>query len=260
VLPQNSISTANVKSIDVATDGHTIYLDNGSQPVRATLVVDATGRQGLLSRQLGLTSHQFDQLLAYTVNVPIINHPEINQPVFIEAFEQGWGLVSKLDDKHNVLSLFTNKNSGLMAQLKNWKNWQHLTQHTKYFKHFIPTEDEYNVHCLNASSRIAAKLNADNWLLIGDAAMSFDPLSSHGMTTAIYTAEHAAKALSKARDKPFGNATDCLNDYAKKMTDIYNTYLNELVALYRLESRWSDCGFWQSKQNLIVGESPAVVA
>ena len=76
--------------------------------------------------------------------------------------------------------------------------------------------------------------------------MSFDPLSSHGMTTANYSAEQAAKAIHKELTKP----AEYFNNYAQKMTSIYNTYLNELVSLYRSEPRWSDSGFWQSKQNL----------
>lgn len=254
-LPEAVILPRNVKKVDVTSSGHVIHLDNKLLPIRASILVDASGRGGCLSRQLQIRPHQFDHLLSYTVNVPrLINH-NINMPVFIEAFEQGWGLVSKLSESHNVLSIFTNKNSGAIQHCKKLANWRHLCEHTEHFKYFIPENCDAPVHGMNASSRIAAKLNADNWLLIGDAAMSFDPLSSHGITTAIYTAELAATAIHQK----LTNNEDSLYSYAQKLTSIYNTYLNELVNLYRLESRWSNSGFWQSKQNLLVADEPAVV-
>lgn len=257
-LPDSAIISARIKGVDVcetAAVGHMIHLDEGQGSIRANILVDATGRKNVLSHQLGLVSHQFDRLLAYTVNVPKLRHQDIDKPVFIEAFEQGWGLVSSLDERRNVLSLLTNKQGGMMVACKKIKNWRQLCKTTHYFKHFIPSEGDYPVQGFNACSRIASQLAADNWLLIGDAAMTFDPLSSHGMTTAIYSAEQAAKAI----EQQLLEVGDGLTTYAKKMTAIYNTYLNELVALYRSESRWSNSGFWQSKQNLMIGAQPRML-
>ncbi len=251
----NVYLAAKVESIESNTHGHNIYIKDQSVPLKAKILIDASGRKGFLSRNLGFTSHQFDQLLAYTVNVPKIPHQDISKPVLIEAFEHGWGLVSELDKHHNVLSLFTNKNSSIAVHCKKLAQWQSLCQKTKYFKHFIPVNSEHKVHCLNASSRISAKLHADNWLLIGDAAMSFDPLSSHGITTAIYSAEQAAKAIKQQLTSP----GEHFSHYAQNLTAIYNTYLNELVSLYRHENRWPQSGFWLSKQH-IQNTEPAIVA
>ena len=245
-LPDATLLQANVTSIDASHTGHIIHIDDEQEWIRAKFIVIATGRQSGLSRQLGIKHHTFDQLLAYTVNVPRIKQDAITKPVFIEAFEHGWGLASQLDVNQNVLSVFTNKYSDMAREYKRFNNWRLICQHTEYFKHFIPDNVSCQVLGLNASSRIAKNLQGKSWLLIGDAAMSFDPLSSHGMTTAIYTAEQAANALCQQLAAP----GEHFKQYAQKMTSIYNTYLNELVSLYRQERRWSGSGFWESKRSV----------
>ena len=75
------------------------------------------------------------------------------------------------------------------------------------------------------------------------------------ISSAVYTFEKAATAIHQK----LTNKGNSLNGYAKKMTSIYNSYLNELVNLYRLESRWSDSSFWQSKLNLLLADEPAMV-
>ena len=92
--------------------------------------------------------------------------------------------------------------------------------------------------------------------MVGDAAMAFDPLSSHGMTTCMYMAEKACDAITQY----FSGDKDGLDEYAEKMTSIYNTYLNELVQHYNVEQRWEHCAFWQSKQNIQMSEDAIYVS
>jgi flavin-dependent dehydrogenase len=78
-------------------------------------------------------------------------------------------------------------------------------------------------------------------LATGDAAIAFDPLSSHGITNAIYTANRAVKAialhLSDPDEKQF-------REYAESLSAIFAAYLGTRYELYKRERRWPEAAFW----------------
>ncbi len=95
----------------------------------------------------------------------------------------------------------------------------------------------------NPGTSRATQLAGKNWLATGDAAIAFDPLSSHGITNAVYTANRAVKAialhLSDGDEKHF-------QEYAESLSTIFATYLGTRYELYRRERRWPEAAFWTS--------------
>jgi len=254
--PYGSLIKNTINKVSPSATGFNLSIGPAHDMVKTRFIVDTSGRRAWLTKQLSIGNHKFDQLLAFVVNVPRKQHPHIKHPVFVEAMNHGWGLVSKINDKENLLALFTNRQADNFNQYKKLPQWHNLCQHSHYFKHFIPNNNNYPVHSVDANSRIANRLYGENWLLAGDAAMSFDPLSSHGMTTAMYMAEKASVAIVQY----FNGAPEYLKQYAKQMTGIYNSYLNELVSYYQRETRWPEANFWRSKQRIsIAGEGPVKV-
>lgn len=226
-------------------------LDGSEHTLESRFVVDASGRQGYLPRVLNLPRHTFDKLTAFVANVPNKLSPQDLSPsVVVEAFEHGWTLISRLNADENMLAIFCNQHTPGFSQLKHSRHWHNLALNTSCFYNALP-EQPFTVKAINASSHIMGRLSGKNWLLAGDAAMAFDPLSSHGMTTAIYMAEKASQAIQAA----LTGETTALQQYSKSMTEIYNSYLNELFGYYRREQRFPDSEFWRSKQGI---QEPAV--
>jgi hypothetical protein len=97
----------------------------------------------------------------------------------------------------------------------------------------------------NPGTSRATQLAGKNWLATGDAAIAFDPLSSHGITNAVYTANRAVKAialhLSDGDEKHF-------QEYAESLSTIFATYLGTRYELYQRERRWPEAAFWSSAE------------
>ncbi|KZN40868.1 FAD-dependent monooxygenase [Pseudoalteromonas luteoviolacea] len=256
-LPSQCVISGKVKEVSDREGGWSCivrsYVAGTDIEVRARFILDASGRQGYLPRILNLHRHTFDKLSAFVANV-VVQAPSKAQPsVVVESYRHGWTLVSKINDKESMIAIFCNQNTPDFSKLKHAKNWHNIANQTHWFRKVLPN-NTFEVKVLNASSHIVSQLSGNNWLLVGDAAMSFDPLSSHGMTTAIYMAEKAANAI----DGLFKGDKKSLNLYSKTMTDIYNSYLNELLGYYRREKRYLDSKFWQSKQRISAKETLSV--
>jgi flavin-dependent dehydrogenase len=75
------------------------------------------------------------------------------------------------------------------------------------------------------------------WLAAGDAAASFDPLSSQGILTAILMGREAARHV----DDPAAHTA--------RYREIVAAYERERRAMYRREERWPTAPFWARRQS-----------
>lgn len=93
---------------------------------------------------------------------------------------------------------------------------------------------------VHAHSAIRRPFHGPNWLATGDAALSFDPLSSQGILTAITSGILAANAFLE----------EDLDGYSTYLDATYDAYLKNLSEYYDLEQRWPDEPFWSRRMNL----------
>jgi flavin-dependent dehydrogenase len=82
------------------------------------------------------------------------------------------------------------------------------------------------------------------WIAAGDAALAFDPLSSQGILTALYTGMRAAEAVVATHH---GDRV-ALAHYAARIDAIAATYHQQLRQYYAIEQRWHDAPFWRKRQ------------
>ena len=158
--------------------------------------------------------------------------------VLTESFAGGWGIVSGLDKEMQVMTLYTTKNTGLHSQLTKYSNWKTILADTKYLRKYLAKEAPNNIHGGKANSSAPQQIAEENWIAIGDAAMAFDPLSSHGITNAIYTAHRASEI--------FTNSSYSLQEYHQDIQAILTTYLKTKNTLYQREQRWPEEVFWET--------------
>lgn len=240
------INCEQVKQVVELENGMKLVItDEGDQEIDLTSkwAVDATGRKSLLTKKLGGERFHSDELVAYCCNLNQEESLEKEYPVLIESFVKGWGIVSKLNNNKNSLTIFTSPRSGLGNQCKKLTGWESLLKETNYIKKFL-TEEDAAVFSTTAGSSIAVNMNGKCWVAIGDAAMSFDPLSSHGVTTALYAAEQISKLILNGVNA--GKEID-FRSYVFNMRSIYQSYLKERKRIYGLEKRWKDSVFWSSR-------------
>jgi 2-polyprenyl-6-methoxyphenol hydroxylase-like FAD-dependent oxidoreductase len=87
------------------------------------------------------------------------------------------------------------------------------------------------------------RITGAGWLAVGDAACSFDPLSSHGVTWALESGLAAARAL----DASFRGDRRALDDYADRVEAAFHNYLQARADFYGRERRWPDSPFWRRR-------------
>ncbi|MDQ3918959.1 MAG: tryptophan 7-halogenase, partial [Acidobacteriota bacterium] len=90
------------------------------------------------------------------------------------------------------------------------------------------------------SPAVSAKLVA-----VGDAAMTFDPLSSQGVFKALASGLSAARGLIAARS---GNE-EALREYADAMARDFQSYMQTRSQYYRAEQRWPASPFWRRRHH-----------
>jgi 2-polyprenyl-6-methoxyphenol hydroxylase-like FAD-dependent oxidoreductase len=240
---ENILRFHKLAEIRLMDQGVAVELQNEQGPVviRGKYVVEATGRNRALLKLLGIGSIEYDELTAYSCHLPRREHPKITHSVFVESFEHGWGIVSGLSDEVQVMSLFSRRRVGIHKELKDYSCWPAILFRTAHLRDFLSEATGIRVVGGDAGSSRATQLAGKCWLAAGDAAIAFDPLSSHGITNAIYTAGRAVKAialhLSDANEKHF-------REYAESLAAIFATYLGTRHELYKRERRWPEAAFW----------------
>jgi flavin-dependent dehydrogenase len=82
-------------------------------------------------------------------------------------------------------------------------------------------------------------------LAAGDAAMTFDPLSSQGVFKALDSGQRGARALLDAR----AGSETALAGYAEAMARDFQTYMETRSHFYRAEQRWPASAFWRRRHH-----------
>ena len=123
---------------------------------------------------------------------------------------------------------------------------QELTFTKQRLGHLL--NDNLKMECLKldvkqASSSRLQTIIGSNCLCLGDAACTYDPLSSYGITAAMGAGYYAACAIN---DYLKGN-TDALLAYAYILEKRYGDYLNLIQAAYLAEQRWHTSIFWKRR-------------
>ncbi|WP_298511568.1 FAD-dependent monooxygenase [uncultured Kordia sp.] len=234
------------KGFEIINEAHgsTVVLakNDGIKIVQGKILIDATGRNRAVLQKLKIDSETHDELVAVSCHVPKIKHPKLTHEVYVESFAQGWGIVSALNETENICTIYTQKGHEILAELKDVSQWKSVLSETVYFKDFLGATENVKLKGGNANSSVAKQISGSNWLALGDAAMSFDPLSSHGITNAIFTAARASETIDKKLTEADPDAFAAYNETMRK---IFQQYLQSKNNLYRQELRWKKSEFWK---------------
>jgi flavin-dependent dehydrogenase len=224
--------------------GVEVLLDNGGQPetIHAKYIVDATGRKASVCRQLGISKVKMDHQFAITLHLSLSQ--EIEHEVLIEATENGWWYAAPQHDKELTIMFFT-----LLELLPN-----------KYdIKSFIQRELANSIHLSKiiqvdtfqydqikimptGTSRLDVPYGK-NWIAVGDAAFSYDPISSYGITSALASGFYAGHALAAS----LLDEKDAMAAYRYVMETTFDTYIEKLKHQYAQENRWENSIYWKNR-------------
>lgn len=221
--------------------------DAGSeQRYRTRFVIDASGRGAQFASRIGVRRESDDRLVAVHVSYRLPDdRPMRDTYAAIEARPEGWWYSSLQPDGRLVVACFTDADLALALQLRETSAWlAHAARAPHTFARISAGVADTTPRLRLADSVMLEQVTGEDWLAAGDAASTFDPLSSQGVLKAL---RHGQLAAYAASDHLAGDAK-ALPKYAALLRREYSEFLAVKREHYTREPRWPEAPFWRRRR------------
>lgn len=207
--------------------------------VPCRMVVDATGRQTLLGRQLNLKTKDpiFNQFAVHAWFEKVDRGGDSSADhihIYFLPVERGW--VWQIPITDTVTSM------GVVVEKEVFK--QAKTDVSGFFQKYVLTNRNL-AHAMRNATRVndfktegdysysLERFTGDRYLMIGDAARFVDPIFSSGVSIALYSAKYASEAIVQAFESgDFSGAA--LRPYEVKLRSGVNVWYEFIRLYYKL--------------------------
>jgi flavin-dependent dehydrogenase len=224
-----------------------LRIDQREEPLSCKWLVDASGRAAASARARGAVRRADDALVAFHARfVAADDTADSDSRTVIESCREGWWYTALLPSRERVVALLTDRDlvshrtllgaGGFMARID-------LTRHVREIVRGGGYAIADRIRGVDAAGGRLDVFAGDGWLAAGDAALSFDPLSSQGIFNAVYTGMKAGHALNAA----LAGDGDGIRRYGFELDGIHRAYRRNLAAFYAQETRWPDHPFWHRR-------------
>jgi flavin-dependent dehydrogenase len=214
--------------------------------VNARMILDCSGRTSSLLRPFGAKRRTLDRLLCGWIFGTMARRSKSSGSTYVESAFDGWWYTSVLSDHRRVLAWHTDADLPAAAIMRARSALLGKASDSPSLMAEIADACFKGSEAPRVTAAHSSTLTppaGDGWLAAGDAALSFDPLSSQGLFHALYTGLASAEATERALSGDFSG----LSDYAAKLAEIDAVYQRNLADWYELERRWPYQEFWQRR-------------
>lgn len=211
----------------VGIDGNRLECRGAIDAIEARFVIDATGRASRIARLLGARRKIHDPLLAVVAFFDA-DEGDRNSTTLVEATEGGWWYSAPLPANRLAAMFVTEGPAPAFAPIGRTRE---RIERDGYRLTAAP-------RIVDAGSARLDRFAGDGWLAIGDAALALDPLSSHGIASALHGGMLAAEAILG------GEASR----YLSAMEAMWSGYVAMRRAYYAAETRWPNAPFWRRRR------------
>ena len=223
----------------------TVAIEEGPRRFRARFLVDATGRASVHARHLGARRVAYDHLIGVAGRCPA-NAVRDGQGAMtlVEACDLGWWYSAALPNRQLIVVFMTDADLWPCHQRGGLDRWRRQLAQTSHTRARI-TDLSFDTPLRVATARTSRldRLAGRRWLAVGDAAQTFDPLSSQGITSALRSGLAAASAIEQC----IQGDNDALAGYQQQAQVEFDEYLRARCVHYARERRWPESAFWQRR-------------
>lgn len=216
------------------------WLALSDENVCARWLIDASGRSSVLARRFGIKRERDQPLIALYARSESTG---LDQRTCIEAVPNGWWYSAPLPDERRIAALHVTPEQAQKV-LKDAHGWLAQLEQTHHIQANSCASQWAQPQACEAGGSYLKCVSGDQWLAIGDAALTCDPLSSQGIFNALYSAMRGAQAVRAGLE---GKA-DSLKHYTGQLLSVRQAYVRNLDFYYRNEQRWADQAFWLARQ------------
>ncbi|WP_444931226.1 NAD(P)/FAD-dependent oxidoreductase [Microbulbifer sp. SSSA002] len=217
-----------------------LSLDNGEQ-VFADFAIDCSGRTNILARRVGAKRVKAPPLVAIWSLLP--GEPQAQRAssshTYIESQDSGWWYAAKLPDGRWLAIFHTSavrvRDFRMAPEL-----WQRQLASTQLISQHLPEKAPQcaELSVSDARTSYLEVPSGESWAACGDAAISFDPISSQGIYNAVATANMLSKVLCE------GSRGEAFERYQHNLAEIRRVYIGRRQAFYLSAFRVHRSQFW----------------
>lgn len=213
-----------------------------SQTIHAKALVDASGRARAVARRVGANVRKLDSLITFACRVKHANNTTPPQDVIIASDKNGWWYSAPYTKGFSSLNYFTDGDLPLP------ENSAALLAHAQTLEPFATTLEHTTVAPSKQRNTTAAYSSTldhcagPGWIAVGDAACSYDPLSSYGISSAIGSGIYGANALIASMN----GKHDALFEYQDLLRTTFLNYIDGYHTEYRRVNEASSI-FWKRR-------------
>ena len=175
--------------------------------VRARAIVDATGRAARIARSQGARRRRLDRLVAAYWMLAARGEPDRDCTTLVEAVAEGWWYTTPVPGARRVVAFLTDSDLLPGRHARTARDWRERVVRAPHISETLAGQGcplHGNPLIVDAGVAHLEQPAGGAWVAAGDAAVSFDPLSSQGILTALlmgHAAGHAVAAMLTDRDQ-----------------------------------------------------------
>ncbi|HEU4837760.1 MAG TPA: FAD-dependent oxidoreductase [Pyrinomonadaceae bacterium] len=219
---------------------------DGVETYRSDFVVDATGRAARLAGSLGARRVIYDRLIGVAAFFDGKVSSEEDSFTLVEAASSGWWYSSRLPGGKLIAVYMTDGDLLDHTALRETGGWLGLLNKSDYTAQRVRkygSGDPTTPRILPAHTVRLTSVAGDGWLAVGDSAVAFDPLASHGIAMAMGSGFNAASSIVDY----LRGRREALRDYERLIDRAFAHYLVMHHDAYRHEQRWPHESFWHRR-------------
>jgi flavin-dependent dehydrogenase len=218
----------------------------GEEQIRCDWLIDATGRRAAVARRVGGIRLCDDALVAFHARFRAPAATDHDSRTAVESDPDGWWYTGLVPSGERVVAFLTDADLVDRATLLSTRGFVQRLDASRYVRGLLVAHGYEAVGAVRGADAGTARLDrvaGAGWVAVGDAAVSFDPLSSQGILTALFTGLRAGQAI----DRALAGDTAGMEEYARRVDEIDRAYRRHRDACYAAEGRWLDRPFWHRR-------------
>ena len=234
--------------------------EKGCTTHSTSYVLDCSGRTARFATSTGAVRQQEDSLFAFALKYKTSDQGDLDSLTHLEAGPSGWWYSARLPDnkKNERLVVFhTDKDLPAAKTASTIDGFSSLLDDSHHITSLLKQYNYQPIETIRGAPASSSRLNrfsGNSWLAAGDAAQSFDPLSSQGIYTALRSGSSAGQAINLA----LKGLSNSLEFYASEQEQQWQQYLKQYRYYYQSQPRWPDEIFWRRRNTTSKKANPGI--
>lgn len=242
-----------VRAVERAGDAWQVEVRvNGTtkEQLTAQWLVDASGRRALVARAAGAIRQRDDRQMAYHARFtgPAATEDD-DGCTTVEAVAEGWWYTLRVPGNCRVAAYITDADNPQRSLLRSSEGFRQALHATSLVRFYLEGHEIQGPPRLTEAGGAWLEPPAGaRWTAVGDAALAFDPLSSQGLLTALYTGLRGGECVLASLH---GDPQPARQHYIERLQTIRKAYLEHRALSYASEQRWRESSFWARRQQTL---------